>query len=65
MHLPNLKQKYIKLLQPKMFIKANSNAKVEETDILGWPIVPKVLISISTVIFPISYAPRVSPSEKV
>ena len=33
MHLPNLKQKYIKLLQPKMFIKANSNAKVEETDI--------------------------------
>ena len=35
---------------------------------LGWlkPYrgLPKVLISISIVIFPISYAPRVSPSEK-
>ena len=48
----------------------NNNNGINESDkiVLGWlkPYrgLPKVLISISIVIFPISYAPRVSPSEK-
>ena len=32
---------------------------------IGWLILPKVFGYISIVIFPITYAPKVSPSEKI